>query len=132
MTDDELLTRFEEQRLSAGSFSHEAHVRVAWAYLTRYDLFEGIARYREGLRAFAVRAGVPEKYHETVTCGLMVIIHERMAEGEAAGSWEEFAALHPDLLRWRDGPFFDVYDESVLRSTTARRTFVLPRSGVTT
>lgn len=127
MTEDELLQRFEAQRLPATSFSHEAHVRVAFAYLHRYELFESIARYRKGLRDFATRAGVPEKYHETVTCALMILIHERMVDRDPDESWEDFSAANPDLLRWLDGPFFDYYDESVLRSPAARRTFVLPR-----
>lgn len=125
MTDDEFLQRFEAQELDPGEFSHASHVRLAFVYLSRFDLFDSIGRYRKGLRAFAARAGVPGKYHETVTCGLMVLIHERMVSREA-DDWEGFIEENPDLLRWMDGPFFDYYDESVLRSSIARRTFVLP------
>lgn len=127
MTDDEFLERFEAQAIAPAAFPHEAHVRLAFVYLRRFELFESIGRYREGLRAFAARAGVPGKYHETVTCGLMVLIHERMSGRNPEEDWERFIEANPDLLRWLDGPFFDYYDESVLRSALARRTFILPK-----
>jgi hypothetical protein len=105
MTDEELLAAFEAVELPPGSFHHAEHVRVAFALLRRYDLIESLARYRRGLRAFATSAGVPGKYHETVTCALVILIHERMAAGPEG-------------------------DESILRSATARRTFVLPKPAV--
>ena len=127
MTDEELLAAFEAVELPPASFHHAEHVRVAFAYLRRYDLFESLARYRRGLKAFATSAGVPGKYHETVTCALLILIHERMAAGSDADDWPTFAAAHPDLLAWKGGAFFDYYDESILKSATARRTFVLPK-----
>lgn len=126
MTDQELLVAFEQRTIRPGAFHHAEHVRVAFAYLQRYDLFEALARYRDGLRRFAVHAGAPEKYHETVTCALVVLIHERMAASPEYSQWEDFAAANPDLLDWKDGVFFDYYDRSVLDSPVARRTFVLP------
>ena len=98
MTDQELLEAFERRTIRPGAFHHAEHVRVAFAYLQRYDLFESLTRYRDGLRRLAAHAGAPEKYHETVTCA----------------------------LDWKDGVFFDYYDRSVLDSPVARRTFVLP------
>lgn len=131
MDDLELLERFEDVRLPAGTFDHEQHVRTAFLCLARYGFIEGLTRYREALRAFAVKAGVPEKYHETVTCGLIVLIHERMAAVDEGMDWSAFARENPDLLVWKGGPFFDYYDEDVLTSDVARTTFILPRPSAT-
>jgi hypothetical protein len=126
MIDSELLERFEATRVRPGMFHHADHVRLAFVYLTRFDLFESLARYRRGLKRFASKAGVPEKYHETVTCALMILINERMVTGSDTDDWDEFAAANPDLMRWKDGAFFDYYGADVLDSDLARGTFVLP------
>ncbi len=132
MSETELIERFEDRTLDPRHFDHAEHVRLAWSYLRRYDLFEALDRYRSGLRGFAAHHGSADKYHETITCALLVLIHERMATrhtGPARGqreSWDAFAEANPDLLRWRDGAFFDYYPVEVLASETARRTFVLP------
>jgi hypothetical protein len=72
--------------------------------------------------------GAPKKYHETVTCGMMVLVNERVVTRPGDGSWESFVAENADLLRWLDGAFFEQYPQSVLRSDVARATFLLPRS----
>jgi len=126
MSDDELIRDFEALRLAPGQFGHRAHVRLAFAYLQRYDLLEALRRCRDGLRRFARAAGAPDKYHETVTFGLVILIHERMARAPGPQDWDGFAAANPDLLAWPDGALFDYYPPEILDSELARRTFVLP------
>lgn len=127
MTDQQLVAAFEDRTFKADTFHHAEHVRVAYLYLQRYDLFETLARYRDGLKRLAAWAGFPQKYHETVTCALVVLINERMLARPDLERWDDFAAANPDLLTWKDGVFFDYYDTSVLDSPVARATFVLPR-----
>ena len=127
MTDEQLLTGFEALDLPPGSFHHVDHVRLAFAYLQRHDLFESMRLYREGLKRFATHAGVPGKYHETVTCALVLLIHERMASASSTDDWATFARANQDLLEWKGGAFFDYYQPEILASDIARRTFVLPR-----
>jgi hypothetical protein len=126
MTDEQLIAGFETLDLASGSFHHADHVRLAFAYLRRYDLFESMSRYRVGLKRFATHAGAPGKYHETVTCALLLLIHERMAADSSPDDWAAFALANPDLLEWKGGAFFDYYDVDVLESDLARETFVLP------
>lgn len=127
MTDQELLERFEGVRLPAGSFDHEAHVRAAFLCLEAHGFINGLGRFRTGLKKFAMKAGVPEKYHETVTCALLVLIQDRMLQGRPDQDWPSFARENADLLVWKGGPFFDLYDEDILTDEVARKTFVLPR-----
>jgi hypothetical protein len=130
-TDDELIDQVESFTIDPRAFDHEAHVRLAYAYLKGYDVFDALLRCRRALRGLAEHHGAARKYHETVTCGLVFLIHERMAGGEGAHDaldWEDFARANPDLLQWRDGAFFDYYPPEVLHSDLARRTFVLPHA----
>ena len=127
MTEEELIRRFEDLTLDPNDFHHAEHVRLAFAYLQRYDLFDALARYRTGLKRLAGHHGAPRKYHETVTCGLLVLIHERMVTRADSENWDGFVSANPDVLRWLDGAFFDYYPRDVLKSELARTTFVLPR-----
>ena len=127
MTDEQLIAAFENRTFKADTFHHAEHVRVAFLYLRRYDLIETLSRYRDGLKRLAAWAGFPQKYHETVTCALVVLINERMVESPHLERWDDFAAANPDVLAWKGGIFFDYYEERVLDCPLARSTFILPR-----
>jgi hypothetical protein len=129
LTDDELEAAVEEARIPEGGFGHVRHVRLAWIYLCRMPLLDAIARMRTRLRGFAERLGQPGKYHETITWALVVMIHQRMRRAGPGESWAAFARANPDLLRWTDGPFFDLYGPEVMASAEAREIFVLPGLG---
>ncbi|HEU5478076.1 MAG TPA: hypothetical protein VFU64_09680 [Gaiellaceae bacterium] len=65
--DHSLLEAFLAGRVDASAFPHECHVRVAWGLSRRYPHEEAFARLAEGIRGIAARAGVPGKYHATIT-----------------------------------------------------------------
>ena len=121
VTDDELVQAFEAGTLD--EFPHESHVRVAWWYLVHEPLLAAMARFRSSLRRFAASKGKPDRYHETITIALLLMIAERRRDGE---SWEAFAARNPDLLQWPCPPLTALYDGAVLDSPRAREVFVLP------
>ncbi len=124
MTDDELLQYFEAQQEPPGGFHHRQHVRVAWIYLRREAVPRALERFRDGLRRFAEAHGKPERYHETITTAYMLLIAERM-QG-SAGSWNAFAAAHPDLLAWSPSILDHYYNPETLKSDRARREYLPP------
>jgi len=127
LEDDELVHAFETLTLAEGRFRHADHVRLAWIHLTRTSLADALARLSAGLRRVAAAHGAPDRYHETVTWAFVFLIHERMRRDGSEATWAEFAARHPELLRFEGGALFDHYEPSVLDSDEARRTFLLPR-----
>jgi hypothetical protein len=82
-----LLADFEAGRIPGSAFPHERHVQVAWGLSRRYPREEAFARLAEGIRGIAARAGVPGKYHETVTRAWF----ELVAQAETLDA-------HPELL----------------------------------
>jgi hypothetical protein len=100
-------------------------VRVAWFYLTHAPLLTAIARFRAGLQRISAAKGKPDRYHETITIALLLLIVER--RGGAAESWEAFAARNPELLQWPCPLLERLYAREVLDSPRARDVFVLPR-----
>ena len=95
--DDMLVVGFETGTLPPGAFHHRDHVRLTWIYLQRYGRHGAEQRLLAGLRAFAARAGKPEKFDAALTCRWVAVIDEaRLAE--SAASFEALVAARPELL----------------------------------
>lgn len=120
----ELLDAFETDRLDPAHFPHRAHIQVSYELLERHSFPEALLHLARGLRRLAMKAGRPEVYHETITAAFLALIAERRLCGSYA-HWDDFAAKNQDLMR--KDLLENYYEPAVLRSTIARRTFVLPR-----
>jgi hypothetical protein len=81
------LDDFEAGRIAGSEFPHERHLQIAWGLSRRYRHDEAYDRLSAGIRDIASRAGVPGKYHETMT----------RAWFELAAQAESIDA-HPELL----------------------------------
>jgi hypothetical protein len=141
MTDDEFLTAFEECKVERKEWTHEAHIRMAWLYLTQLppakDVFD---RVRSGIKklnaTFArqrsplcMRAAAPKDargltgYHETMTVAFVTVIASRIAPGE------DFAAFrdhNPDLFEHNFPTILKHYSPARLYSPTAKKEFIEP------
>jgi len=126
MTDDELLSRFEDCTLANESFHHSDHVRMAFLYLHRYPALEALQRFSASLVRFATAKGKPQLYHETITWAFLLLIRERLARAGCTQSWTEFAANNEDLLNWKRNVLKRYYRAETLSSDLARNTFLFP------
>lgn len=120
---------FRDGTLDAGGFHHRDHVRLAFLVLRVEPLPAALETFSRGLRRLAASVGRPERYHETVTWALLLLIHEARQRHGPDRTWEAFAADHPDLLEWPSPLLARIYREETLGSDFARRTFVLPDRG---
>ena len=83
-------------------------------------------RFSNALRAFATAQGKPGLYHETITTAYVLLINERLDDRARELSWNDFAALNPDLFAWKPSILDRYYRPDTLKSDKARRTFVMP------
>ncbi len=121
-----ILDDFDRGAIEPATFDHPAHVRVVWSALQEAPLLAALARVRDGLHRLVRQFGAEGKYHDTITCALVLLIHER-AVAQPCATWEEFAARNPELLAWNDGALLaPYYKKDTLASDLARRAFVLP------
>lgn len=117
------LRAFLDGDVDPAKFRHADHVRAGFEILRRHNFPDAVAAFARGLKQIAARAGVPGKYHETITLAFLSLIAEREALC-AYADFESFAAANSDLMevsvlqRW--------YTQERLMSAVARRTFVLP------
>ena len=125
MTNDELIRAFETDSVPENSFHHADHVRLAFAYLSRYPVLQALDRCACALKQFAAARGKAQLYNETITHAYFFLIRERMARCAGAG-WDEFAEGNPDLLVWKGGILGRYYQDATLQSELARAVFVFP------
>lgn len=121
----QIIDRFESGQVDCQDFHHADHVRLAFAYLSRYPVLPALEKFASSLKRFATACGKPQLYNETITCAYFFLIRERMARSESS-CWEEFASRNSDLLRWKNGALIRYYSEATLKSDLARSVFVLP------
>ena len=121
----DLLQRFIDTTLPAGDFHHEQHVQVAWRFVQQYGMPAALAEFTAAIKRFADAKGATALYHETSTWAFLLLIAERQARS-APRTWEEFAAVHPDLLVWKPSILTRYYSKELLASELARRTFLMP------
>lgn len=123
LSEEELLTGFEQTTLGDGEFPHRNHVRVSWLLLQRFEPAAVLERYVDRIKRLVAAHGAEEKYHETVTWAFLLLIVERTREGE---TWPEFAARNEDLLYQGRELLGRYYSAELLASTAARGGFLLP------
>jgi hypothetical protein len=142
MTDDEFLTAFEKCALDRKEWTHEAHVRMAWLYLTRIPTDEDVfGRIRCGIKklnaAFVRRQMVrcwpgPSKpkdprgldgYHETITIAFVTVIASRIKPDE---DFPQFRERNPDLFDRAFPALLKHYSPERLYSAPAKVEFIEP------
>jgi hypothetical protein len=98
MTDDELVDGFETGLLPPERFGHREHLRLAWCYLARFGREDTERRLLTGLRAFAARAGRPDKFDAALTAAWVGVLADASAEIGSPATFEALIAARPDLL----------------------------------
>jgi hypothetical protein len=125
LDDAELVARFEAATLPPADYRHREHLRVGFAMLRGAELAEAAQRFRRALQRYVAAIGAADKYHETLTWAYLVLVQQRMRDGDADS--RAFLARHPDLLDHRGGALARYYDvAAITASPIARRVFVLP------
>jgi hypothetical protein len=122
MTDVELTRALERGEIK--DFHHASHLHVAWVYLTESSSVQQAAKkMRNTLRRFAVAAGKPEKYHETITL-FWVHLLSRAQAASRAERLEDVVHANPQLLE-KNFPLA-YYSTERLFSDEARTSWVEP------
>jgi hypothetical protein len=98
MCDDAVLQAFEECQLDPGKFHHADHIRLAWLCVRRHGADRAEAQLLKGIRKMAVNAGVPQKFHYTVTIAWTRLVAAACCESDSCDSFYEWIKTHPKLL----------------------------------
>jgi hypothetical protein len=124
LSDDEFVRAFENCELAGASFHHADHVRLTWIYVCRLGEEAATERLLTGIRRFAAHNGSPQKFNFTQTCAWVRLIAAAQRESSRVKTFEEFIALHPELLD--ASALARYYSKSALDSSAARAGWVEP------
>lgn len=124
LRDEGFLTAFETGSLPRDQWTHAAHVRMAWLYLTRFPFPTALERIRTGIQNYNTALGNKTGYHETITQVFTHLIHLRI--GKRPESFADFCARHPEMLDRSLAPLLEYYRRETLFSDAARAAFVEP------
>ena len=98
LSDDEFLRSFEDCQLDPAKFHHADHIRLAWLCVQRYGAHEVETKLLDGLRQFAQRAGVPQKFMHTTTVAWTRLVATSQAASPVAINFSEWIRSYSQLL----------------------------------
>jgi GNAT superfamily N-acetyltransferase len=105
MTDEELLRAFEDRSLPFDQWTHRAHLKIAYLYVSRYPFEEALGRVARNIKAYNAANSRPDGpatgYNQTTTHALLHLVaavNEAYAEAFPAKTADEFCDLHPELM----------------------------------
>jgi len=127
LSDEEFLRQFETCTLRYVHWTHRAHLRVAYLYVTHFGLDGAIPKVTAGIRAYNQSQNIVDTptsgYHETMTVAWLHIVAAALAACGPVGGAEQFLEMQPQfqkdfLLRF--------YSPQCLGSPEAKYSFVMP------
>jgi hypothetical protein len=126
MTNSEIVKNFEQGIPFGEEFHHAEHVRVGFAYVCEFSIFEALKKFSSALKRLAIKNGRAQLYNETITWAYLLLIQERITRAGGKIDWEEFVEQNPDLLAWKPNILSRYYHEETLQSDLAKAVFLMP------
>ena len=115
---------FDACTIAPSEFNHQAHVRLAYIYLTEGDANSAVQKMRDALLKVLEHNNVPRsKFHETLTRAWVLAVQHFMNRSTSTSA-ADFIAKNPELLDSKI--MLTHYSASVLFSADARASFVEP------
>jgi hypothetical protein len=123
MSDAEFLAAFEDCTIPKRDWTHAAHVRMAWLYLTRLRFADALQAVRCGIQKYNRSLGNTTGYHDTITVAFVRVIAHRLRDGER---YADFRDRNPDLFDRTLGALLRHYTKERLHSAAAVERFIEP------
>lgn len=109
---------FEEQLITCtlppSIFSHEAHLRLAWIYITKYGIELAIIKIQKQLKHYVNFLGAEEKYNTTLTIAATKAVHHFILKSDSDSFKNlitEFPRLKYNFTDLMDQHYgFDIYN----------------------
>ena len=124
LSDHAVLLAFEACQLDSAKFHHDDHIRLAWLCVQHYGAHEAETKLLDGIRRFAQRAGVPQKFMYTTTVAWTRLVAAAKTAGPTAINFSEWIQSHPQLLDRR--LLANYYSPGRLETEEARSGWVEP------
>ncbi|KGL62017.1 hypothetical protein [Polaribacter sp. Hel1_85] len=125
ISDTEFEEQFSSNKFRPLWFSHEAHLRLAWIYITKYGKEIALEKYSKQLQDFANKYNAEGKYNATVTFASIQIINHFIEKSDAY-DFQDFINEFSQLKSNFKEIIATYYSGDVFTSIEAKQHILLP------
>jgi hypothetical protein len=122
LNDTEFLASFESATLPRHEWTHAAHVRMAFLYLSCLPYADAEQQMIAGIQRYNAAQRNHNGYHHTITVVFARLIAAKIKTKSV--DWSQFGADNPELLSF--ACLEKYYSRALLRTEKARGEFVEP------
>ncbi|XP_060553983.1 uncharacterized protein LOC132715028 isoform X1 [Ruditapes philippinarum] len=124
--DEIFIQSFEDATLPFENWTHEAHLRMAWNYISSYGRDTAIPMIRDGIKHYNEihKDQIKTGYHETITMFYSFVIADAINHTKNASTFESFLKLNGHLLD--RSLMYKYYSKERFGDPNAKQNFVLP------
>lgn len=125
LTDKEFTAAFKDLTLDSKLFTHEAHLRLGWIYISQYGLKTAEVVLCEQIKSYAESLGGAGKFNMTVTVAATKAVHHFMNRSNAQ-TFEELIQEFPRLKTEFKGLMATHYGFDIFNNTAAKKSYLAP------
>lgn len=128
--DNIFMQAFEDTSLPFEEWTHEAHLRMAWNYITQYSPAEATNLIKLGINKLNEKnsAKIKHGYSETVTMFYIHVITKAVLSMPSGHTFEEFLLCHQYLTD--KSYLYKYYSPQLLNTANSKNQFCEPDIGV--
>lgn len=125
ITDNEFEKQFREGSLNPAIFTHEAHLRLAYIHISKYDIDAAIDNIRSQIKNYVDRLGARNRYNETLTVAAIKAVYHFMRKS-GTDNFRDFITENPRLkTNFKDLLSFH-YRMDIFNSPLAKEKYLAP------
>jgi len=121
MTDTEFMQKFTDHTLPKSEFTHQAHLRVAWYYLTHHKFETAADLIAAEIKKYATAIGASHIFHETLTYAWTLVVADAIKNNPTTHDFATFFVAAKAELTNKDAPL-RFYSKEMLASLQAKQT----------
>lgn len=125
ISDEEFEEKFSTTNFRPFWFTHEAHLRLAWIYVTKYGKEIAFKKYSEQLQDFALKYNATNKYNATVTFASIEIM-QHFIDKSNAYDFQDFMNEFPQLKEDFKSVLKQHYSGDIFTSKEAKQNILQP------
>ena len=125
LTDAAFERQFREGVLQPALFTHEAHLRLAWLYISQYGVETAIRKICSEIKQFTLRNGAADKFNQTLTVAAVKAVCHFVLKSKAKSFWD-FITEFPRLKFHFKDLMAAHYSFDIYTNPKAKRHFLPP------
>jgi hypothetical protein len=125
LSDDDLKDQFENCSLKPELFTHEAHLRLGWIYITKYGLEKAEEKLKTYIPQFDKAFGDGTKFNLTLTMASAKVLYHFIQKKDL-NSFTDFIREFPRLkTNFKDVLYYH-YSNAIFGNEKAKHTYIEP------